>query len=212
MIDASMGGWHTQPVPRDRDVGAFNDRAGGYEGGWLGRMHRDIAVRTADVAVTIGDAPPRVLDVGCGTGMLLRLLAARWPEAQELVGIDAASGMIEVAESKADDSRLRFCNGVAEDLPFPDESFDLVVSVTSFDHWKNQRVGLGECARVLTPGRQLVLTDLFSALLVPTLLTGRRDRARTKHRAATLLQGAGFRDSTWRSSYSLIIGTVVASK
>jgi len=206
------GRWHTQHVPRDRDVQAFNDRAGAYEGGRLGRMQHDIAVRTADVAVAIGDVPRRALDVGCGTGLLLRLLAVRLPRAEALVGIDAASGMIDVAESKSDDSRLSFCNGIAEDLPFPDESFDLVVSTTSFDHWKNQSLGLHECARVLAPNGQLVLTDLFSVLLVPTTLAGRRNRARTKPRAETLLRAAGFRDATWRRSYSLIIGTVVASK
>jgi ubiquinone/menaquinone biosynthesis C-methylase UbiE len=206
------GRWHTQHVPRKRDVQAFNDRAGEYEGGWLGRMHHDIAVRTADVAVGFGDAPRRVLDVGCGTGLLLRLLAVRLPRAEELVGIDAASGMIDVAESKADDPRLSFCNGVAEHLPFPDESFGLVVSTTSFDHWTNQSAGLHECARVLAPNGQLVLTDLFSVLLVPTLIAGRQSRARTKHRAEALLKAAGFRESIWQRSYSLIIGTVAASK
>jgi ubiquinone/menaquinone biosynthesis C-methylase UbiE len=48
---------------------------------------------------------------------------------------------------------LRFSVGVAEHLPFRDGSFDLVVSVTSFDHWSNQQAGLAESHRVPTgPG------------------------------------------------------------
>jgi ubiquinone/menaquinone biosynthesis C-methylase UbiE len=198
-------------VPHDRDVRAFHDRADTYDSGWLGRMHRDIAVRAADVALATAGAPKRILDVGCGTGVLLRLLAARLPRAEALVGIDAASGMIAAAASKADDARLTFRTGRAEELPFPGESFDLVVTTTSFDHWEDQGVGLGECARVLATNGHLVLTDLFSVFLAPTLLGRHRDRARTKHRAENLLRAAGFRHLHWHRSYSLIIGTVVAS-
>jgi ubiquinone/menaquinone biosynthesis C-methylase UbiE len=199
-------------VAKNRDIEAFQDRADTYEDGWRGRMHHEIAVRTVDLVLRSDDDPRRVLDVGSGTGLLLRLLAPRLPEAQELVGIDAASGMTAVANSMANDSRLRFCVGLAESLPYPDDSFDLVVSVTSFDHWDNQGAGLRECARVLASNGRLVLTDLFSQLLVPTLLFGRRDRARTQHRTETLLRAAGFRAMEWHRLYSLIIGSVVASR
>jgi ubiquinone/menaquinone biosynthesis C-methylase UbiE len=193
-------------VPHARDVQAFHDRAETYEDGWNGRMHHDIAVRTANIALTTDDVPRRVLDVGCGTGVFLRLLATRLPEAELLVGIDAAVGMIATARSRANDPRLTFSEGVAENLPYPDKSFDLVVSTTSFDHWENQSRGLGECARVLASNGRLVLTDLLSPFFVPTLLVARKDRARTRHRAETL------RGMEWHSLYSLIIGTVVVSK
>jgi ubiquinone/menaquinone biosynthesis C-methylase UbiE len=175
-------------------------------------MHHDIAARTADFALNSGDAPRRVLDVGCGTGHLLRLLAAQLPEAEKLLGIDPAAGMIALAKSMANDLRLSFSESLAENLPYPDKSFNLVVSSTSFDHWEDQGAGLGECARVLKSSGHLVLTDLFSPLLVPTLLFARRDRARTRHRAEVLLRAAGFRTMAWHSPYSLIISTVVASQ
>ena len=60
--------------------------------------------------------------------------------------------MIEVASESVDDNRLKFSAALAEHLPFPDGTFDLVVSTTSFDHWSDQEAGLRECARVLTPG------------------------------------------------------------
>jgi len=174
-------------------------------------MHHDIAAGVADLAVSVHAAPRRVLDVGCGTGYLLRLLAGRCPQATELTGIDAAPAMIEAAGQAADDQRLRFTVGTAERLPYPDNAFDLIVSTTSFDHWADQRAGLLECARVLAPGGHLVLADQFSPLLLPTLLAGRRGKARTPRRASRLLSAAGFRDLAWHDVYALIIKAVTAS-
>jgi ubiquinone/menaquinone biosynthesis C-methylase UbiE len=198
-------------VPPYRDVAAFDDRALGYEQGWRGRMHHDIAGRAAELAVSVHAAPRRVLDIGCGTGYLLRLLAERCPQATELAGIDAAPSMIGAAERAADDLRLRFTVGAAERLPYPDGGFDLVVSTTSFDHWSDQQAGLGECARVLAPGGHLVLADVFSPLLMPTSLAGRRGKARTPRRASQLLVSAGFHDLAWHDLYALIIKAVTAT-
>lgn len=200
-------------MAHDRDVGAFGQRAAGYEEGYIGQMHREIADRTVDLALAGEPSPGRVLDVGCGTGYLLRQLAARAPEAHELIGIDAAPAMISAAEAKAaDDPRLRFAVGVSESLPFPDASFDLVVSTTSFDHWGDQRTGLAECARVIAPGGHLVLVDQFSAWLWPTLIGARRGKARTRRRATRLLAGAGFTSWRWHTLYAVIIGAVTATR
>jgi len=199
-------------VPHDRDVQVFHHRAATYEDGWRGKMHADIAGRAAELVSSLDEVPRRVLDVGCGTGLLLRMLAERLPGAEKLVGIDAAAGMISVASSKETEPRIGLSTGVAEDLPFPDSTFDLVVSTTSFDHWQDQGAGLGECARVLAPSGHLILTDLFSRWLAPTMIGGHRGHARTRHRAALLLRSAGFSTVTWYRGYALIIGTVMASK
>jgi ubiquinone/menaquinone biosynthesis C-methylase UbiE len=57
-----------------------------------------------------------------------------------------------LAEARKRLNGVRLEQGVAERLPFADASFDLVVSVLSFDHWSDQELGLAECARVLRPG------------------------------------------------------------
>jgi ubiquinone/menaquinone biosynthesis C-methylase UbiE len=196
----------------DRDVAAFDARAAGYEGGWLGRLHQQIADRTAELALGVAPAPQRVLDVGCGTGYLLRRLADRCPDAAELTGVDPASAMIAAARAAAADDRLRWREGTAEALPFADGAFDLVVSTTSFDHWADQRAGLRECARVLAPGGWLVLTDLFSPLLLPTLVGGRRRKARTRRRALRLLAAAGFLGAEWHGVEAGIIRAVTARR
>jgi ubiquinone/menaquinone biosynthesis C-methylase UbiE len=199
-------------MAHDRDVAAFSERAPRYDEGWLGQLHHQIADRTADLALACVPGPRRILDVGCGTGYLLGRLAARAPQAQALAGIDAAAAMIAVAAGEATDDRLHFVVGTAEHLPWPAASFDLIVSTTSFDHWADQGAGLAECARVLAPGGCLVLADQFSVLLMPTLLGGRRNKARTRRRATRLITAAGFRTLRWHRFDTIIIQAVTANR
>lgn len=194
-----------------RDIAAFTRRAHAYEEGWLGKLHREIADRTVDHALTCEPLPRRVLDVGCGTGYLLRRWADLAPHGAECLGIDPSLAMIEVADAGRA-GQLRFSIGVAEALPFFDDSFDLVVSTTSFDHWGDQQAGLAECARVMAPGGHLVLVDQFSAWLTPTLRGHRRHKARTRSRARRLLGEVGFASLQWQRLYAGIIGAVTATK
>lgn len=100
-----------------------------------------------------------VLDVGSGTGINL-IEAARWfAPARLLCGIDIAPGMVAVAQAKT--SRLgipaQFAVGDAEQLPYPDGLFDLVICNSVF-HWFHDRPkAMREMARVLRPGGQLAL-------------------------------------------------------
>ena len=199
-------------MARNRDVAAFGRRSPRYDEGWRGRLHHQIADRTAGLALSCVPAPKRILDVGCGTGYLLSRLAVRVPQAETLAGVDAAPAMINAATGAATDDRLRFVVGTAEQLSWPAGTFDLVVSTTSFDHWVDQRAGLAQCARVLAPGGCLVLADLFSVLLLPTLLAGHRGKARTKRRATQLLSSAGLRTPRWHHLYAVVIQAVTATK
>lgn len=196
----------------DRDVRAFDDRAVSYESGRHGQLHKEISDRVVALALSRVPAPRRVLDVGCWTGYALRRFASRLPRASEFLGVDAAPKMIEVARSSSSDERLNVVRGTAERLPAADGAYDLVVSTTSFDHWSDQAAGIRECARALAPGGTLVLTDLFSDLLWPTMVGSRRGRARTRSRATRLITAAGLREARWHRCYAVIIQSVTAIK
>jgi ubiquinone/menaquinone biosynthesis C-methylase UbiE len=135
---------------------------GRYDHGWLGRLHHAIVARTVEVVVSAQPHPRRILEVGCGTGYLLRSLASRCPGAVELAGLDPAAPMIDAARASAADPRIAFAVGFAEQLPYTDYRFDVVVSTTSFDHWADQRAGVAECARTLAADGRLIVADLFS--------------------------------------------------
>ena len=204
-------------MPLDRDVQAFDQRAVSYESGRYGQLHKEISDHVVERALSAVPAPRRVLDVGCGTGYVLRQLTARLPRAEAFLGVDPAPKMIEVARSASSDDRLNFVPGTAERLPVDDGGYDLVVSTTSFDHWADQAAGIRECARALAPGGALVLTDQFSPLLWPTMLWPtmlgrRRGQARTRSRATTLITAAGLRDPRWHPCYAVIIQSVTAIK
>ena len=108
-----------------------------------------------------GHTPSTVLDVGCGTGRLLRKAKARWPKAQ-FIGVDPAAGMIEQARRLMPEAK--FYVSQAESLPLPDASVDLVFSTVSYNFWQDQEKGLREIKRVLQVGGRLFLVDVWPPL------------------------------------------------
>lgn len=100
------------------------------------------------------------LDVGCGTGAVLELLHARYPN-KHLTGLDLTPGMIDVARAKQLDN-VSFVVGDAEALPFEPRSFDAVLCSNSFHHYPHPKRFFAEVARVLRPGGRLVLRDYTS--------------------------------------------------
>jgi ubiquinone/menaquinone biosynthesis C-methylase UbiE len=100
--------------------------------------------------------PKGILDIGCGTGRLLRRLHARWPDAR-LVGIDLAEGMLAQARQLTADAT--FYQAPAEQIPLEDAWLDLVCSTMSFHHWSNHVMGVREAFRVLRQGGIFALAD-----------------------------------------------------
>ncbi|KAB2890358.1 MAG: methyltransferase domain-containing protein [Desulfobulbaceae bacterium] len=97
----------------------------------------------------------RVLDVGCGTGVLAREIASRIGSEGRVVGIDPNPGMVAVARQFA--SLVDWREGVAESLPFPEHSFEAVVSQFALVFFANRRQALREMLRVLNPGGRLAV-------------------------------------------------------
>ena len=122
---------------------------------------RELRQRTATLAcIQPGDA---VLDVGCGTGTLAMEVARRVGTTGRVAGVDPGTQQIARARAKAArcDVPIEFQIGLIEQLPFPDQTFDVVLSTLMMHHLPNtlKCQGLAEIARVLKPGGRLVIAD-----------------------------------------------------
>jgi len=92
----------------------------------------------------------RALDLGCGTGNYTLELKRR---GFDVIGLDASDGMLRIARSKG----LNCIKGDAYALPFPDESFDLVLSVTMFEFIHEPEKVVREIHRVLRPDGEVLI-------------------------------------------------------
>ena len=112
------------------------------------------------IALAAARSDDVVIDVGCGTGSVLRLLAEQVTSGT-LLGVDPSEEMVRIAQEQssghAAGSRLSFvCEG-ANHLPVADASITLFLSVHSFHHWDDVGEGLDELRRVLAPGGRLLI-------------------------------------------------------
>lgn len=129
------------------------DAAEAYEDLMVAALFGEWTVRVADAArIQRGD---RVLDLACGTGILARDATARVGDEGSVAGLDPAAGMLEVAKRLA--PKVTWHQGIAEDLPFEDDSFDAVVSQFGIMFFQDRNRALQESMRVLAPGGRLVV-------------------------------------------------------
>jgi demethylmenaquinone methyltransferase / 2-methoxy-6-polyprenyl-1,4-benzoquinol methylase len=102
----------------------------------------------------------RVLDICCGTGDLTAaLLAERRANAEPVTGLDFSREMLRLAEQKYAGRNVRWVEGDAMALPFPDNSVDLVTSAFGFRNLRNYAAGLAEIHRVLRPGGSIGILE-----------------------------------------------------
>lgn len=129
------------------------DAAKVYEALFVPALMGQWAPKVADAAqIRPGQ---RVLDVACGTGIVAREAASRAGSKGRVAGVDRNPGMLAVAREL--DPAVDWREGVAESLPFPDESFDAVVSQFGLMFFSDRRQALREMLRVLAPGGRLAV-------------------------------------------------------
>ncbi|TPV93812.1 MAG: class I SAM-dependent methyltransferase [Myxococcales bacterium FL481] len=126
-------------------VGYDDDRETGY--------HQLIDDQAAALVQRVGTARS-VLEVGCGTGLILQRVAAFARRAQ---GIDLSPAMLQHARARGLDVQ----HASATDLPFPDASFDVAYSFKVLAHVPDFALALTEMARVVRPGGYLVF-DIYN--------------------------------------------------
>ena len=99
-----------------------------------------------------------VLDIGCGTGIVARLAARRMGRGS-VTGLDLNAGMLAVARKvPTEGAAIIWIEGSALDLPFPPDTFDVVVCQQGLQFFPDQRKALGEMRRVLKGGGRAALS------------------------------------------------------
>lgn len=101
---------------------------------------------------------PRLLDVGCGTGALLEKISHLCPD-MILHGVDISPNMLDIARTR-NLTHTTFTEGDAEQLPYEDNAFDIVLCCSSFHHYPNPDIALTEFRRVTRQGGKLILCDM----------------------------------------------------
>jgi ubiquinone/menaquinone biosynthesis C-methylase UbiE len=187
---------------------AAGRRPTAYSAGTSSRWRTRIFEPVADAALAAMPSPLDMLDVGCGSGALLRELVVRVPYGESFVGVDPRPEALATAR-RMSDRRITFLRAAAETLPFESASFDLVITTGSFAYWSDQAAGVRELARVVRANGRVVLVEATGIL-------SRGGHDRSPQRIRELLEGAGLRvqrrETLYRSAFTLpLVRAFIAS-
>lgn len=199
---------------KEKTIANFNKNAAAYDTGSFYRFPRKL--RPLVLSEIEAAAYSSLLDVGCGTGALLSQLSAQRPDAAYF-GLDISENMLAQAREKLPPSVV-LTLGDAENLPYPDRTFDVVSCTESFHHYPNPGRALSEMRRVLRDGGRFILCDTWIVpplrpILNFTFRFGSRGDVRVYSRGEiiALLRGAGFREVRWqRAAYYAYLCTGLA--
>ncbi|MDD3861315.1 MAG: class I SAM-dependent methyltransferase [Candidatus Gracilibacteria bacterium] len=112
----------------------------------------------------------RVLDAGCGTGRLIKIL---FEKGAFVTGLDIAPEMLKIAGKKF--KKAEFVEGNVEKMPFEDDSFDMVTAGFVIVHLKDLRKFFDEVYRILKPGGVFILTNVNQRKAPKLRLANRED-------------------------------------
>ena len=140
----------------------FDNISGNYD--QLNRMisfGADVKWRKKVLQMVKDAKPKSILDIATGTGDLAIMFAES--QAERIVGLDISVGMLEVGKQKIKqlqlDNRIDMLVGDSENLPFEDNTFDLVTVSFGIRNFENLEKGLSEILRVLSPNGQLIVLE-----------------------------------------------------
>ena len=154
-----------QRVPEGEAIGKMSDARRFNQAMGNPRMLRQYRQLARDVVDTGIPQGGHVLDVGTGPGFVAIEVARLLLDSNcQVTGLDVSDAMLTVAAENSQreglNGTLRWQNGDAAEIPFPDASFDCVVTSGSLHHWENPVRVFDEIARVLKPGGGYVINDL----------------------------------------------------
>lgn len=144
----------------------FSKRAEKYDEGFEGRLSQKFyAAILSQVKL---ESMNNVLDVGCGTGYLLKKLAGNC----EIngYGIDVESNMIQVAQKQCPNMKIQL--SACEKTPFDSDTFDVVTACMAYHHFSDKQGFSNEAARILKTGGYLYIADPYFPFLIRKGING----------------------------------------
>ena len=103
-----------------------------------------------------------ILDIATGTGDL-PIMMAKATKAEKIIGLDISEGMLEIGKKKITkknlDNKIEMIVGDSENLPFEDNSFDIVTVSFGVRNFENLEKGLSEIRRILKEGGKLIVLE-----------------------------------------------------
>ena len=134
----------------------YDQVASGYDQRWKGYVFSSLSFLKKWMHPAGNE---KILDVACGTGVLEELIIKERPS-QSMTGVDISENMLHVAKRKlAAYPGVAFFRAGATDLPFADDTFDLVVCANSFHYFDAPVLSLQQMKRVLKRGGRLIILD-----------------------------------------------------
>jgi len=126
--------------------------------GWDSMIPAECVARAEEIiaALPMG-CGERVLDVGCGTGVLFPMLRSNVGNEGGIVAVDLSFLMLRQAAAKVCGQKVLLLQADTTDAPFASASFDWVIAYSVFPHFLDQQQAIIELARVLKPGGRLVI-------------------------------------------------------
>ena len=145
---------HNDSHQEEKLLREYTALAATYDQRWSAYLDASLSMTLETVAESPAE---RILDVACGTGLLLQSLAER-PDRPELFGVDRVPAMLETARHRLG-QRATLLEGTAETLPFEDAAFQLVISTNALHYFEDADAALNDIRRVMSPSGNLVITD-----------------------------------------------------
>ena len=172
-------------INKEKVMKQFNLQAGDYDTSKASQFERQCYPYVLNTLLPIQFN--NILDVGCGTGTVLRMILDEKPQVK-IYGLDLSEAMLEKAKEKLP-KRAELVWGEAEALPYDNKRFDIVLMVGSLNYSTQPEQAIKEAYRVLKSGGKLIICDKMASGLMKFLKEGNQY---SEGQIRGYLLGAGF--------------------
>lgn len=143
---------------KEKEFGPVFSRIYSFFSSRSGKSVKSFQLIVEDIA---SHNPKKVLDLGCGPGVLIEMLSSRLPDSR-IFGADPSSSMVSIAGKRLSrmiaQQKVAIMQGDSQNIGF-DEKFDLIVTTKSFHHWEDREASLGYLKTLLNENGSIIIYE-----------------------------------------------------